>query len=533
MSIEMMQKRSSWAVSPYLLLGAAVVISLFAFGEGLLELVDRWMTQEEYSHGFFIPLISIGFLWMRREALVQSIGRPNWFGLVIVLGAISMLIIGNLSAIYILAQLGFIVALAGIALTYGGFSFLRITLMPLSFLLFAIPLPFFIDAAISWRLQLISSELGVFFVRVMNIPVFLEGNVIDLGEYKLLVTEACSGLRYLYPLLSLGFLTAYSFKAPMWQRVFVFLSTIPITILMNSLRIGMIGVLVNYWGIGMAEGFIHVFQGWIIFIACGLLLMGEMYIMAKLTTGKGFFESLQLPDVKAIKPSKKPELSLGGKPIFLATISLALASVLVYSITNRDEIIPDRQRFVSFPKTLGDWKGRTTFLKPRIELFLGLDDYLMANYTVPEAPKKPLINLYMAYYKSQRSGVSPHSPQACIPGGGWLITDIAQKRFVLNANETPVIYNRVIIQKKDIKQIVYYWFDQRGRKFASEFDAKWYLLKDALLMNRTDGTMLRLVTVVKQDEEEADADKRLTGFMSKMLPEIKGYIPGAPVGSEV
>ena len=129
-----------------------------------------------------------------------------------------MQILGELSAIFILSQVGFVVALIGIALGVGGYSLLKVTFIPIVFLLFAIPLPYFIDQTLSWRLQLISSELGVFFIRMFQIPVYLEGNVIDLGHYKLQVVEACSGLRYLYPLLSLGFLAAYLFHAPIWQR---------------------------------------------------------------------------------------------------------------------------------------------------------------------------------------------------------------------------------------------------------------------------------------------------------------------------
>ena len=530
MTTEGQQKNSSREMTSYLLLAGAIIICFIAFSEGLLELFDRWSTKDEYSHGFFIPLISCGFLWTRRDALKQSIGQPNWFGMVLVLGAITMLIIGNLSTIYILAQVGFIVALAGVVLTFGGFSLLRICLLPLTFLLFAIPLPFFIDTALSWRLQLISSELGVFFVRLAGVSVFLEGNVIDLGEFKLQVVEACSGLRYLYPLFSLGFLTAYAFNAPLWQRAFLFLSTIPITIVMNSARIGMIGILVNYWGIGMAEGFLHVFEGWIIFIACGGLLMGEIYLMAKLTSGRGFFESLQIPEISSIKLTKTSKPGVVKKPVVAALVSFALAGVLITNIANRTEIVPDRQRFVSFPKLLGDWKGRASFLKPRIELFLGLDDYILANYVAPE---KPSINLYIAYYKSQRNGVSPHSPQVCIPGGGWLITSLEEKRFDQVKSSVPVIYNRVVIQRNDFKQIVYYWFDQRGRKIANEYKTKWYLLKDAILMNRTDGTLVRLVTSVQRNEDEAAADKRLQGFMTKLLPETSRFIPGSADGSEV
>ena len=91
------------------------------------------------------------------------------------------------------------------------------------------------------------------FIRLFGVPVYLTGNVIDLGNYKLQVVEACSGLRYLYPLLSLGFLAAYLFQAPIWQRTLVFLSAIPITIVMNSFRIGMVGLLVERWGTAQAE----------------------------------------------------------------------------------------------------------------------------------------------------------------------------------------------------------------------------------------------------------------------------------------
>ena len=128
-------------------------------------------------------------------------------------------------------------------------------------MIFAIPLPYFIDASLSLKLQLISSQLGAFFIRLFQVPVYLDGNIIDLGTYKLQVVDACSGLRYLFPLLSLSFLAAYLFHAPIWQRVLVLLSSIPITILMNGFRIGMVGVTVDRWGPRMADEALHFFEG--------------------------------------------------------------------------------------------------------------------------------------------------------------------------------------------------------------------------------------------------------------------------------
>src|SRR5665213_1313148 len=295
------------AIYVSLLVGISVLVCLVSFREALSELVHRWTVQEEYSHGFLIPVIVAWLLWTRRHAILASIGRPTWTGPTLILLAAVMHIVGKLSALFILSQVAFVVALIGITLGLGGYSLLKVVFVPLIFLLFAIPLPYFIDTVLSFRLQLISSELGVFFIRLFQIPVFLEGNVIDLGVYKLQVVEACSGLRYLYPLMSLGFLVAYFFQAPLWQRALVFLSTIPITIVMNSLRIGIVGVLVNSWGPQDADGFLHMFEGWIIFLACAGVLVGEMSLLAFLGSGRSFFQVFYPPQVMALPREGRDE----------------------------------------------------------------------------------------------------------------------------------------------------------------------------------------------------------------------------------
>ena len=169
--------------------------------------------------------------------------------------------------------------------------------IPIVYLLFAIPLPYFIDAILTLKLQLISSQLGVFFIRLFQIPVFLDGNIIDMGIYKLQVVEACSGLRYLYPLLSLSFLAAYLFHGPFWQRAVIFLSSIPIAIGMNGFRIGVVGFLVDRWGTAMAEGALHFFEGWVIFFACSASLGGRDVSVGTLS-GRRFFDIFHVPYAK-------------------------------------------------------------------------------------------------------------------------------------------------------------------------------------------------------------------------------------------
>ena len=494
----------------------AALLAAFAFRGALFELVRRWTTQEEYSHGFLIPLVTAWLLWTRRDVLVTSIGRPAWSGAVLILVAMLMHVIGVLSAIFILSQMAFIIALLGIILAVGGYPLLQVAFIPVIFLIFAIPLPYFVDANLSLQLQLISSQLGVFFIRSFQIPVYLDGNIIDLGTYKLQVVDACSGLRYLFPLFSLSFLAAYLFRAPVWQRALVLFSSIPITIAMNGFRIGLVGVTVDRWGPKMAEGVLHFFEGWIIFIASALLLTAEIYLFARLS-GRHFFEAFSIPaDAVRLSVEAKPEPT-DRTPLY-ACLFLICATVLTGTvISNRSETIPERSRFVSFPAAMGEWHGHASLLEPQVEQGLALEDYILSDYSKPDGKA---VNLYVAYYASQRTGESPHSPLVCIPGDGWSITRFERTSYGANH---PL--NRAVIERNGSKQIVYYWYEERGRRIANEYLSKWYLLSDAITKNRSDGALVRLITTVLPSELERDADNRLQSFMRDLLPGLSGYLP--------
>ena len=139
----------------------------------------------------------------------------------------------------------------------------------------------------------------------------------------------------------------------------------------------------------------------------------------------------------------------------------------------------------------------------------------MANY---QNDQHQVGNFYIAYYQSQRKGVSPHSPRVCIPGGGWEIAELQR----VTAGNHPI--NRVIIKKGNQRQLVYYWFQGHGRIVANEYMNKWYLLMDAMFKNRTDGALVRVVTSVAPHEQIEAADQRLLNFMAQAEPELAEYI---------
>jgi len=494
----------------------ALAIAVWAYWSGLSEAVLRWENQEEYSHGFLIPLVTLYILWEKKNIIFSSISKPLWSGVWLIALASIVFLIGEISALYLLTQYAFVLVLIGLSLVTIGKG-TRYTIAPILLLLFAIPLPYVIEVLLTAKLQLISSALGVSFIRFCQIPVFLEGNVIDLGVYKLQVVEACSGLRYLFPLMSLGFIAAYFYQAPFWKRAVVFLATIPLTILMNSFRIGAIGVLVDNWGISMAEGFLHDFEGWIIFMACAVLLFILIFLLEKLTNKGG-----SLAAVFAVVDGPKPTVEqdekfqrINSKPLILAILLLMGVGVIVQFLDQRTEHYPEHSSFVNYPLQIGEWKGKHEKLDADVVEKLGMTDYLLANY---RNEKESLVNFYVAYYQSQRKGVSPHSPRVCIPGGGWEIAQFDR----IEANGHPV--NRVLIKKANQRQLVYYWFQGHGRLVANEYINKWYSFVDSMFKNRTDGALVRYSIVVLPHENIDVADAKILSFMAESKSQLNDYI---------
>ncbi len=507
------------------LLGACLLIGAAAFFEPLAHMTEVWNGSEEYGYAYLIPIVTMFLIWQKRPALQAQPARGSWAGSLITAVGILVYFLGVLSSIYVVAQYAVLIVVLGIVLALIGWPGFRVVAAPLILLAFMIPLPRFLYQSLSTSLQLISSEVGVAVIRLFDISVHLEGNVIDLGTYKLQVAEACSGLRYLFPLTALSFIAAYIFQGRVWKKVVIFLSSIPVTIAMNSFRIGAIGVLVEHWGIEQAEGFLHYFEGWVIFMACMVILVMEMWLLSKLggdrTRSLGEAFALQRP--KSAAPGSPVRYARAGGPMYLSAVVLVAAMAGSAALEGREEKRPERLDFSAFPMEMNFWTGRRDALEPIYLDALKLDDYLIANFRNGSGER---VNLYVAYYGSQRAGVSAHSPRSCIPGGGWQIVDLS-RRSLGNAewNGTPLAVNRVLIRKGAYKQLVYYWFQQRGRNLTSEYLVKWYLFWDSLTRARTDGALVRLTTMIEPGDSVMDADRRLKSFADAVVGRLHRFIP--------
>ena len=516
-----------WKETPRIwgVLVISLVVLAILFNEALIYLVNRWEHKEEYSYGYLIPAIFLFLIWQKKEILQRIPFEGAWTGVGIAVFGLMLFFVGQMSALYVVIQYSFLIVFTGMTLSFVGWKGFRVLWVPLFMLVFMVPLPEFLLRSLSAELQLLSSQLGVSVIRAFGISVYLEGNVIDLGAFKLQVIEACSGLRYLFPLMTFGFITAYFYKTQKWKRWLLFFSTIPITVLMNSFRIGVIGVTVEYWGQKMAEGFLHDFEGWAVFMACTGVLFLEMLIMTKI--GKDRRPLREIFIIRFPEPTpaglKTQTRSLPKPYIGVATLLVAVTFAAVIT-PKRSEIQPERKQFIEFPENISDWKGKVDHLDRIYVDALKFSDYILTDYL---NSKKQMVNFYVAYYGSQRKGESAHSPRTCIPGGGWEIEDISQKTIKgLKVGNNQLRVNRAVISMGEHKQLVYYWFQERGRVITSEYLVKWYLFWDALTKNRTDGALVRLTAYVEPGHDISEADEVLSSFARSINSYLPDYIPG-------
>jgi exosortase D (VPLPA-CTERM-specific) len=519
------QTQAEYRVSPLMwgLLALLLLALLLMFRHTFSYLYSTWQ-REEYSHGFLIPVISALMLWQKRRELQQIPFRGSWAGVALVLIGVAFYFVGTIAAITTVDAYALVIVLAGSFLAITGWKGFRIALPALLLLLLMNPIPTFLFNNLSSALQLISSKIGVAVIRLFDISVFLEGNVIDLGTYKLQVVEACSGLRYLFPLLTIGVIIAAMVRLPLWIRLLLVFSTVPITILMNSFRIGVIGVLVDRYGIAQAEGFLHDFEGWVIFMTCFALLLLEVWLLLLLRGDRRSFRDVIAIDWPAPRPRATPTQlrSLPASAVAVSAITvLAMAGAVV--LPGRVEVVPSRHDFTRFPLQVGGWQGRRDRIEDMYLQQLMLDDYILADYAAPQT--RP-VNFYVAYYATQRTGHAAHSPASCLPGGGWRMSEFALHPVDgLPGRSGPLQVNRVIISQGEQRQLVYYWFKQRGHNITNEYLVKWYMLWDSLLRNRSDGALVRLITPLATGESVDRGDARLTAFARETIPLLTHYVP--------
>ena len=253
-----------------LLLVAAVLV----YGKTLAGLAVDWWQNPDYSHGLLLPFALGYILYQKKDKLAAMAIRPSWLGLAIIVASQVVNLVGFLGAEFFLQRFSFLLFLAGLILFLMGPLHLAESAFALLLLFFAIPLPAIVFNAVSLPLQFIASSWAESFLRVCQIPVYREGNILMLASQTLNVAEACSGIRSLMSLITLGVMIAYFLPFRWWLKALFIASTVPIALVANSFRVAGTGVLSRWYGEAAAQGFFHTFSGWLVFVcAFGFLIL--------------------------------------------------------------------------------------------------------------------------------------------------------------------------------------------------------------------------------------------------------------------
>jgi len=513
-----LMQNANWPLllSLFVLLGAFCLQYCSEFA----NLLIRW-NHQDFSYCYLVPFLFMYLIYTNRHALKSYEIQSSRLGIAVLLLSGFIYLLGKLGSIETLVYISIWLVFVGLVVLLMGVKITRALAFPLIVLAFIVPLPRFLNNLFTFKLKLVSSAVAVKMMQLKGLSVLREGNIIDLGVTQLQLVDACSGLRYVYPLLLIGLLFGYLFHRKWWERAVILLVTIPISVLSNALRIAITGYLTMEVSAKAAETFFHGFSGWLIFII-SFAFLAVISGLLRLTKVRLTNEA----------PSKDKKDNITANSLNLDNIKTSYvwtASVLLLLFWGLDntmamaQLRPSRKTFDEFPTTIGEWKGERSYVRPEILKELWADDYVQIKFRHSKTGDSLL--LFIPYYEYQGTRHTAHSPVSCLIGGGYapLSRKILERKFPEPFGKAQV--RQMVLQKTRLLLLSNYWFQQRGRIVVSEYLNKWYLFWDSLTKRRTDGALIRLEMVLRGDQDIKTAQSVIDTFTLELMKILPQYVP--------
>lgn len=245
-----------------------------------LKLIKDWGVDDNYSHGYFIPFIAAYMVWQRKDDLAKASKGGSGWGLALVVLGLAQYAVAWAGSEYFLQGTSMVVVLFGVAMFLWGWDATKLLWVPIAYLALMVPLPAIIWNKIAFPMKLFASAVAADTIQALGYTVLREGNILTLPNTVLEVADACSGLRSLTSLLALSTAVAYLASMEAWKKWLLFLSAAPIAVVGNVLRLIATAVLARHYGSAVAEGFLHTFSGWLVFML-GLAMLASVYTLLR------------------------------------------------------------------------------------------------------------------------------------------------------------------------------------------------------------------------------------------------------------
>ena len=259
---------SAWQIA------TLAALTLWLYATTLWHLMAQWRNDDNFQHGWIVPLFSAYVIWQERDRLAKIPLRPSWLGLAVMVGACGVLIVGRLGVELYFQRTSLLFLLAGAIVLFAGWDYFRAVFFPWAFLFLMIPFPNILFNHITFPLQILASKVAAATLPFFNVPVLRQGNVINLAQQQLEVADACSGIRSLMSLATLAIIYGYLLEKRIWVRWLLALASIPIAVAANGFRVLSTGLMVQYVTPEASEGRFHIWWGWLVFVISLLMLYG-------------------------------------------------------------------------------------------------------------------------------------------------------------------------------------------------------------------------------------------------------------------
>jgi len=261
-----------------------LVLWLIAFIPVYPHLVWTWLNHSDNSHGILVPLVSLYFIWQKRERLrLAKISNSQW-GAFILIASMGLYLLSYAGAVAVVSRAMIVFSLVGLVMFSLGKEIFSLVAFPLLYLFFMVPVPDSILGLVALPLQLFATKVSAFLIHAVSIPAYREGNMLYFAQTQLEVAEACSGIRSIMSFGMLSFIFAYMMDRSWWKRMLLVLSTIPLALIANIVRVTGTGILAHFYGAKFALGFLHEFSGLAVFVFGFVLLLGEFLLLNKVSS---------------------------------------------------------------------------------------------------------------------------------------------------------------------------------------------------------------------------------------------------------
>jgi exosortase D (VPLPA-CTERM-specific) len=508
-----------WSVK----IAALFVLFVVAYWIPLKGIVAVWWTNQDYQYGFLIPLISAYLLWDKQATVRKLHARSSWIILPVLVFFVLLSLYGILGSSGNISRPAIpILVILFVAFCFGIHVAWKL-IPPLGFLVFMVPLPEILERTLGVYLKAVSAKLGAEIIRAFGITVHLSGNVIDLGiTEKLEVVDACSGLRYILPLLALGVLFAYLFEKIRWKQVFLVLSTIPIAVVTNGIRIGITGILAVHYGSEVATGFYeHRFTGWVLFmVAFGLLLILGRFL--RLFPPNPSAEMREKGSEIGPEPTTQDSHKGINKAFCVSVFLLMMVGLLTWS-TKALPPVQIKGGINSFPVEFAGWTGKSEAIDPLMIRKSGAEEAFSASYGNNRYGD---VSLYLGYRASAflENENFFHSPTVCLPAGGWKPRDISRHEIHNVTQFQELTVTRMIIETMGMRHLVYFWFQTKTKATYNKDINRFHLSLHAIQRDNTYDLFIRPITPLLPNETVQEAENRMDQFVRDMMDALLNFL---------